>query len=667
VCGRMVPKSRLFCCALKALCVWECVRALFIVWSMSVPAPQDDPTLLVLDKYGGVLHQTLSFNRTMRTLYGDLKQIDKRFVKALVLIEDKRFFSHKGVDVFALMRAFIQWFDKGKIVSGASTITMQTARLLYPHTKTFLNKVKECFYAWHLERIYSKQEILSLYLLRAPYGGNIEGVRAASFAYFNHDADVLCGDEIALLLALPRMPAAIRPQCHYAQALHERNRMLNKLESLWIISAKEACECRGIAVPKTLYPIPKYVPHISMRLKKMGQSGSQKTYLCPDIQHQVEKVLQHKTPFNKAVIVIDHLLHQVVAYVGSDNFWDTYKKGQFDFVTAMRSPGSTLKPFVYGMAMDRGLIARDTLMLDIKRSYGSYCPHNFDKKLRNWLSAEDALRLSLNTPVVHLMQKVGVCNFVDNIKSSGALFSFPGEANLSIALGGCATNLESLAILYGVFVNNGWSYPVFYTHDMTKGSKAHMLSAESVEELWKMLEVTRLSDGRSLFVKTGTSYGHNDAWCIGVDGRFVVAVWCGYPDNAGLNYETGGSVAFPLVEKIFSFLPRTAESFCEERRLSPGSIMREVLSHEEKDANITIEFPFNDSSISLAKTKEEGGLPIQIRNAKGKLSFFVNGSYGLVKEQEGQYVWNPLKEGFYTLTAQDAKGQSASVRIRVLP
>ena len=621
-----------------------------------------DVSFCVYDHHGRLLHMMLSPQEHMCRLPVCLDEVDAGYLKALVLFEDKRFYFHGGVDVWAGLRALAALVVQGRVVSGASTITMQTVRLLEPHPRTLWCKLKECVYAWHLERIFSKDDILAMYLTLAPYGGNIEGVRAASLAYFGHDVDAFGPEEIAFLLALPRAPSALCPQ-KGCRAFSVRGHVLQAMQRFGLIDAESCMFLRKQPLPKPAWHRPVGVPHLSARLRR-EQPGARCAQVFIDwgLQKHVEKVIA-SSPHQVAAMVVDTRTHQVVAYAGSQDAFSYEKHGFVDYALAVRSPGSTLKPFVYALALEKGVVHEDTRVQDCHRRFLGYAPGNFDEVFRGDVSVKSALRLSLNTPVVYLLDMMGVSSLMDVFAQAGVRLHFKGEASLAIALGGCGVTLESMMVLYAGLLD-GVLRPIAYAHGVSCGAKSVAFAPQTVRTVRGMLLHKSFADGRGVSLKTGTSQGHKDAWCFGVDERYVVGVWCGHHDGRSLENCSGASSAGPLVENIFAYLPQTVQEPLEACLDTDVVTLKPPMALQRlSDAQpLRIHHP-RDQSVFVSQ--EECVIPVDVRGACGDVLFFVNGQEHLLEKQQEGYAWRVQEGGLYTLSAVDASGACSRVQVLV--
>ena len=488
------------------------------------------------------------------------------YITALLEYEDKYFYSHPGVNVFSLIRALGQQIINGRIISGGSTLTMQVARLLYPNKRSYVGKLQQIFRALQLELYYSKNEILNLYLTYAPMGGNIEGVESASQRYLGKSAKHLTETEGALLVVLPQRPTTYRPDLHPQSALRARNKVLNRLYSAKLISETNLAYYLQEPVKRQNKSFKMLAPLLARKLKvgktKESNINSNISHM---IQTDVENVLTQRMQvsdhrLSAAVLVMRNNDGNVLAYKGSAEFFNNNRFGHVDMVQAVRSPGSTLKPFIYAQAMDRGLIHSKSLLTDVPMRFGDYSPQNFDSTFDGAVEMDVALKLSKNVPVVLVLKELGAANFYKNLTSAGINLRVD-VPNLSIALGGASTTLKDLVTLYSAIGRGGQMiFPRLSANSATKETR--ILSKESSWIIKDILSQIPPPDravpayNRTVSWKTGTSYGYRDAWAIGTSDDYTVGVWIGRPDGAPFVGQTGASQAAPVLFDIFDLLPK---------------------------------------------------------------------------------------------------------------
>src|SRR5436190_3828288 len=443
---------------------------LFLLLNLVFPLPDKiEYSTIVTDNKGELINAYLTKDQKWR-MKTELDEISPLLRKTIIAKEDKYFYSHPGVNPLAITRAFFKNIFRMKRTSGASTITMQVARALEPGKRNIGSKIRESFRAFQLEWKYDKDEILQLYLNLVPYGGNIEGVKAASFLYFKKNPDHLSLAEITALSIIPNRPSSLVIGKNNDLIISERNRWLQKFSNEKVFSNKEIEDALAEPLTATRGIVPHYVPHLAYKLKKQG-SHLIKTTIDLNTQLKTEKIVEDyvraqrlRNIKNAAVVIIDNKTHQVITYVGSSNFTDTIDGGQVNGANAIRQPGSTLKPLLYAMCFDEGLLTPKTIIIDVPVNYEGYAPENYDKKFNGYISTEYALEHSLNIPAVKslkllghdkLIRKLVQCNFRQIQKDQRKL-------GLSMILGGCGTTLEELTGLFSSFANNGKYTPPAY-------------------------------------------------------------------------------------------------------------------------------------------------------------------------------------------------------------
>ncbi|HAV70531.1 MAG TPA: penicillin-binding protein 1C [Stenotrophomonas sp.] len=548
-----------------------------LVLDLAFPPPlprQRDTSTLVVARDGTPLRAFADADGVWR-YPASADSVSPLYLQALLNYEDRWFWRHPGINPWGLLRAGKQWLFEQRIVSGGSTLTMQVARILDPHTRTPWGKAKQLLRAVQLELHLSKAQILALYLERAPYGGTIEGVEAASWAYLGKPASQLSHAEAALLAVLPQSPSRLRPDRHPEAARRARDKVLERLVSLGVWSREEVDDARiEPVVTRALQP-PLHAALLAQRLRSAQPRAARiESTLDIGLQRTLEERVssyfsQLPERTSAALLVVDNRTLEARAYVGSVAFGDKQRLGHVDMVQAWRSPGSTLKPFLYGMALDDGLIHSESLMVDAPQSFGGYRPGNFDAAFNGPVSAATALRLSLNVPAVDLLDRVGSARFAARLSHAGINLRFPhGSApNLSLILGGTGARLEDLVGTFAAFNRNGIAGRVRYTAQdavierrlMSPG--AAWITREVLESNPRPGYGTGTFDvtGRPRVAwKTGTSYGYRDAWAIGTTRHYTVGVWVGRPDGTPLPGQYGAVTALPLMFEVVDSLPRQA-------------------------------------------------------------------------------------------------------------
>ena len=491
---------------------------------------------------------------------------------------------------FALARAFGQWVVHRRLVSGGSTLTMQVARILDGTPHSAAGKLRQILRALQLEAHLSKREILTLYLDRAPFGGTIEGVEAASWAYLGKPAARLSHAEAALLTVLPQAPSRLRPDRNADAARTARDKVLDRMAELGVWSSAEVHDARVESVAaRTLQP----PLRAALLAERLHEEHPTERRISTTIDAELQRALEARVGdylarlperTSAALLVVDNATLEARAYVGSAVFGDEARLGHVDMVRAWRSPGSTLKPFLYGLALDDGLIDSESLLVDAPQSFGTYRPGNFDMAYNGPVGAAEALRLSLNVPAVDLLDRVGPERFAARLANAGLALRLPrGVApNLSVILGGAGVRMEDLVGAYIALNRGGVGGHVRLTGDDATIER-RVLSDGAAWIVRDILEANprpgyapgTFDPGSRPRVawKTGTSYGFRDAWAVGATRRYTVAVWIGRPDGTPLPGQYGAVTALPLMFQIVDSLPRPALSAAPE---PPPASVREV-------------------------------------------------------------------------------------------
>ena len=500
-----------------------------------------------------------------------LDQVSPLYLQALLNYEDRWYWHHPGINPVAMVRALGQDLLAGRIVSGGSTLTMQVARIIAPSPHTVTGKLKQIFHALQLEWHLSKKQILTLYLNYAPFGGTLEGVQAASFAYLGKPAKDLTPAEAALLAVLPQAPSRLRPDRAPKLAEAARNKVLDRLQSYGVWSATRVRRAKQEHVAAWPLQRPMLSPLLARRLADDAHPGHPlKTTIDADVQARLQNLARDYSSqlppgTSTAILVVDNRDLAVKAYVGSADLLDRSRFGYVDMTQAVRSPGSTLKPFLYGIAIQNGLIDSASLLLDAPRSFDDYRPSDFSGGFEGPVTAEQALQRSLNVPAVDLLNRVGPAYFDARLREGGLNLTFPAGAkpNLSMILGGVGARLEDLVAAYTALARGGKSGDLRYRTD-TPLHEHPMLSAGAAWIVRRMLTTpppneaapwATVQSADPIAWKTGTSYGFRDAWSIGVNRRYTVGVWVGRPDGTPVPGHYGAVTAAPLMFHAFAVLP----------------------------------------------------------------------------------------------------------------
>jgi penicillin-binding protein 1C len=653
------------------------------------------PEVVVRD--GSLLRPFLSHDGYWR-LATTPRDVNVRYLKLLKTYEDKRFDAHWGVDPLAVTRAALQYAGAGRIVSGGSTLTMQAARLLEPHPRGLGTKIFQMARALQLEERYSKDQILSIYLTLAPFGGNLEGVRAASLSYFGKEPSAIDLSESALLVALPQSPARLRPDRHGIAAIAGRNKVLSRMIDENVVNKSDALVAEREGVPSMRLPMPIVAPHLSERLHVANANSTRiVTTIDAPLQNAVERlVTQEKNYLNDggslAIVVVDNKTRSVLAYLGGTDYWG--KSGQIDLANRPRSPGSALKPFIYGLAFDDLVLHPSTMMEDEPVNFGDYAPRDFEGTFQGAVTARDALRMSLNIPAVMVLERIGPLRFTLALSNAGATLAFPtkGDApSLPVALGGLGISLADITMLYSGIANAGVAKPLRFVATAPDGATHRLFGPVAAYYLRDILDGVSLPEGwamgqgllkkRTIGFKTGTSYGFRDAWSVGFSNDYTVGVWVGRADGAPSAGRIGREAAAPILLKTFELLPPDKRP---DPAIPSGTIQVQstdqlpqglrVFTREAaapappKEASIpapSISFPPNGTTVPLpeADAKEK---TIMLKAAGGRepLTWLVNGQVVGSFDRFQPALYAPSGEGIAKITVVDASGRSDSAEVR---
>ncbi|MGB5735873.1 MAG: penicillin-binding protein 1C, partial [Thiohalocapsa sp.] len=496
-----------------------------------------------------------------------IADVDPRLIDLLLAFEDRRFYTHAGVDPLALGRALWQALRHGRIVSGGSTLTMQVARLRGTgSTRTLVGKWRQLSAALALERVTDKATILRAYLNLAPYGGNLEGVRSASLAWLGKEPGRLTPAEAALLVALPQSPRARRPDLHPQAARRGRDRVLMRAAALGVIDAETLAAALSEPLPTRRRPFPILAPHAARRaVVTRPELDTHRLTIDAELQARLETLAAEHAALlpegtSVALLAAEHRTGAIRAAVGSAALLDRERGGFVDMTHAPRSPGSTLKPLIYGLAFEQGLAHPESLIEDRPSGFGAYTPTNFDREFQGTVTLREALQQSLNVPAVALLDAVGPARLLARLRRAGAEPRLPGEAppGLAIGLGGVGLTLRDLVATYAAIARGGRPVALRESRDVpaNAASSQPVLEARACWYLTSILSGadSSLRGGGKVALKTGTSYGYRDAWAIGFDGRYVIGVWAGRPDGAPVPGLTGAKSAVPLLRDAFARL-----------------------------------------------------------------------------------------------------------------
>lgn len=534
-----------------------------------LPAPgRDSPYALVVVARDGTPLRAFPDKDHVWRHPVSFNEVSPLYLDALIAYEDRAFWWHSGINPLALVRAGWQWLVHGRVVSGGSTITMQVARIFDPTPRTIAGKLTQILRAVQLEHHYSKQEILTFYLNYAPMGGVLEGVEAASRAYLGKPSRRLTHAEAALLTVLPQSPSLLRPDRYPERARAARDKVLRRMRGRWAASAISDALTEPAYAQTVREPL--LAPLLAQRLK---QSAAGKTRIDTTIdttaQTNVEALLGDRVRVlpphvSMAAMVMDNATAEVLAYAGSADFSDKERFSHVDMVRATRSPGSTLKPFLYAFALDEGLIHSESLLSDTPQSFSGYQPGNFQQSFHGPVSVSEALVKSLNVPAVEVLEQLGPARFVAMLRRGGLKLDFPrgAEPNLSVILGGAGVRLEDMVSAYSALARKGLAIAPRFLPGSPK-QEFRMMSEGAAFIVRDILETGGPLDRavedrgayRGIAWKTGTSFGFRDAWAIGVSNRYTIGVWVGRPDGTPNPGFFGANVAAPLLVDIFTALP----------------------------------------------------------------------------------------------------------------
>jgi penicillin-binding protein 1C len=658
----------------------------------ALPATPDVATLPVstevVDRNGLLLRPFTTDGRWRLPV--TVERVDRRFIDMLIAYEDQRFATHHGIDWSGMARAAVQFaMAGGKIVSGGSTLTMQVARLLESgSTRSLDAKIRQMVHADRLEAELSKDDILTLYLTLAPYGGNIEGVRAASLAYFGKEPGRLTTAEAALLVALPQSPEARRPDLNADAAKLARDTVLDRMVTAGVMQQEEADAAKGEPIPTARREFPMLAAHLAQEATT-ADPASRSIPLTIDrkLQQALEKLgTTRAAPLGDevsvAILVADQETGDVLASVGSAGLFKSTADGFVDMTKAVRSPGSTLKPLIYGLGFELGLAHPESLIEDRTTAFGAYVPVNFDNFTRGTVTIHQALVESLNIPAVIVLDAVGTARLVSRMKRAHAEPQLPDATlpGLAIGLGGVGITLRDLVSLYAAMARGGM--PVHLNdgvgpHVETSGSEAPVLdpvAAWYVSSILRDVPPPTTGLGSRIAFKTGTSYGYRDAWAVGYDGKTVVGVWVGRPDGIPVPGISGIKAAAPILFEAFDRIGPTTPFAAPPAGViqAANPDLPEPLrrfrhpndNRTARDPAPEISFPEDGSDLDLGTSAGDGQpLVVKVRNGAPPFTFFANGAPFEQAAFTRQGMWQPDGPGYVTVSVVDAKGRSDQVKV----
>ncbi|MDO8973705.1 penicillin-binding protein 1C [Reyranella sp.] len=639
-----------------------------------------DRSTEVVDANGRLLRAFTTADGKWR-LKTSVDDVDPLYLGLLKAYEDRRFDSHWGVDPLAALRAAGQLAERGRIVSGASTLSMQAARLLDPRPRNFTTKALQSARALQLEWRYSKREVLAIYLTLAPMGGNLEGVRAASLAYFGKEPRQLSAAEAALLVAIPQSPERRRPDRASAVAQAARDRVLARGVEHGVIDAPLLEMARSRPAPDRRLALPMQAPHLAAWLAGQSPGTTVPTTVRYELQQTLAQLVheerrQQGDGAEIAMVVLDNRTGGVVAWLGGDNFFG--RTGQVDLVRARRSPGSALKPLIYAMAFDDRTLHPETLVEDVPVRFRDWLPRNFDRDHQGAVTVRRALQQSLNVPAVLALEKVGPQRFLSTLRTAGVSPGLPPGDNgnsLGVALGSATVSPLEMAGLYAGLANGGSFAPPQVRRDRPKPQPLRLIGPTATWYVSDVLAEAPLPEGfaslpvalreRRIAFKTGTSAGFRDAWAAGYSTNWTVVVWVGHADGTPRPGQLGRLSALPILFKAYGRLP--AE---DNRTLRPPADVLKVASHRELPPRMRtlapysetsggprIAYPPADARIELAARE---AVPLNAMGGQGRLRWLVDG-----RPLEGSQ-WVPDGAGTARLAVVDEAGRSTSVTVRIV-
>jgi len=676
----------------------------------------------ILDVSGGVLRQGLAANDT-RCYPVALSNMGTWTARALLAAEDRRFFAHHGVDGWALARAALLNARLGRVASGGSTLSMQVMRMSVPRRRTIKAKLIEALHAIVLESRCTKNQIVELHLNRASFGGNLVGIEAASRQYFGKAAQDLSLGESALLIGLLQAPTRLRPDRHLARAVARREYVFDRMRAVGMISAAERTAAAQQPLSIRATPIVPLAPHFCNfmleRQAATARSGMLRTTLDTRLQQLVgatvatyTSAMAHAGVFGCAVVVLDVRTSAVAAMLGAPRYADAAHAGQVNCALAPRSPGSALKPFVYALAFEQGLLTPATVVQDVPMQFGTYEPENFTKDFRGSVSVQEALALSLNIPAVQVAQQLGPTRVINWLQTCGfSTLTRPAATyGLGTVLGACEVTLLDLANAYACLARGGLFLPLRLTADESQHNGTRLLSPEAC---WLVSSI--LGDGQRANIdglaipgthmpriawKTGTSSGLRDAWTVAYNPDWVVAVWCGNADGAAahslIGYQRAAPIAFDIFQQLYigaadaapwfaqptgmtsrtvcattgqpacPTCPRTSTSWC----IAGISDPRPCGAHSTAaapSAPLRIVSPARDITYHVHNDRAPGDNTLVLRAAatgSHDLHWFVDDTWLGVSAPHAALHW-PLQRGQHVIACADTRGHTDALSITV--
>ena len=684
--SRLAATALLFACLIAPAAPLALKAA---VASVELPSLTPETGKVVLDR-NGVLLRAFTTSDGLWRLPVTVADVDPLFLKTLFAYEDRRFPLHHGVDVSALFRAAYQLVTEFRPVSGASTITMQVARLLDKEsTRSVSGKLNQMLTALALEKRLSKNDILNLYLVLAPYGGNVEGIRAASLAYLGKEPRRLTPAEAALLVALPQSPQARRPDRNNAAARAARDRVLERAAEAGVLTADDVAAARSEPVPEVRRQFPMLAPHTADRIvAELPDAALYRITIDAGLQDRLQSLASERAAalsdsVSVAILVADHRSGEILASVGSSGLFDERRDGFVDMTRAVRSPGSSLKPLIYGLAFELGIAHPETLIEDKPVNFAGYSPENFDRTFRGTVSVRRALQLSLNVPAIELLEAVGPARLVARMRRAGADPLLPdiSPPGLAVGLGGVGVTLTDLVAIDAAIARGGLAVPL--TFDPAR-PPVTAVPAKVLDEraAWYVASILAGAPGPdhvspgSIAFKTGTSYGYRDAWAVGFDGSHVIGVWVGRPDGAPVPGLIGIDAAAPILMDAFARLGPTTPlraappGIVEASAASLPAPLRRFRSPNAPTvaaaAAPEIAYPPRGVRVDLGiRAGDPMPLALKARDGAPPYTWFADGAPIGTAAFGGALSFEPKGPGFVRLMVIDANGASSTSTVFV--
>ncbi len=680
-------KTLLLAGALAAVCAGAAAYGVSALRPSLDLAAVEGRSSIVVDRHGQLLRAFTTADGRWR-LPVARADIDPRYFAMLLAYEDKRFRAHPGVDPLAMGRAAWQFITSRQIVSGASTLSMQTARLVESrHGKSVQAKLSQMIGAVALEARVGKDGVLDLYIALAPFGGNVEGVRAASLAYFGKEPKRLTPGQAALLVALPQAPETRRPDRFTQAARRARDRVIDRAVLAGVLKPAEAVAAKEEAVPNERRAFPMLAAHAAEAAAQEQPAAVHRLTIDARLQAGLEALARERVQafgpkVSAAIIAVDNATGEIRASVGGPQYLAPERAGGVDLTRAVRSPGSALKPFIYALAFENGIAHPETILEDRPNRFGLYAPENFELTFQGTVTARRALQMSLNIPAVDLLAAVGPQRFLARLRHAGADLVLPKDsaAGLAIALGGLGITLHDMAGLYSALARGGDVLP------LTLRPRESLLPARRITDpaaAWYVADILRGAPPPShaqagkLAYKTGTSYGYRDAWAVGYDRQHTIAVWVGRPDNAAVPGLVGRVSAAPILFDAFARLGIDPEPFARPAGaiVAATSQLPPPLRHTRQDvpkivsamanARLRIAFPPDGAKLDLASSGSDARVPLKALGGAPPFTWLIDGKPLQEAQVRRAADWLPGSRGFARISIIDASGASDSVVIAV--